>query len=87
MQAVSNFLAMCHGVEVGGRQLGFAGCPFTRIMARFMLQAGDVVSRDGTGGAVWGRASSTVLSCCCCFRRQVLSRCMCCNVSGSDAVR
>jgi hypothetical protein len=50
MQAVSNFLALCRGVEVGGRQLGFAGCPVTRIMARFMLQAGDAVNRDGSGG-------------------------------------
>ncbi|KAF6251855.1 hypothetical protein COO60DRAFT_1628772 [Scenedesmus sp. NREL 46B-D3] len=49
--AVSNFLALCRGVEVGGRQLCFAGCPITRIMTRFMLQAGDVVNRDGTGGA------------------------------------
>jgi cyclophilin family peptidyl-prolyl cis-trans isomerase len=46
---VSNFLALCKGVEVDGRQLGYAGCPFTRIMARFMLQAGDVVNRDGSG--------------------------------------
>jgi hypothetical protein len=49
-QAVSNFLALCKGVEVGGVQLGYAGCPFTRIMSRFMLQAGDVVHRDGSGG-------------------------------------
>jgi hypothetical protein len=49
VQAVSNFLALCQGVEVAGHRLGFAGCPFTRIMARFMLQAGDVANRDGTG--------------------------------------
>ncbi|WIA33980.1 hypothetical protein OEZ86_007075 [Tetradesmus obliquus] len=49
--AVSNFLALCRGVEVGGVRLCYAGCPFTRIMERFLLQAGDVVNRDGTGGA------------------------------------
>jgi cyclophilin family peptidyl-prolyl cis-trans isomerase len=67
MQAVSNFLALCRGVEVGGRQLGFAGCPVTRIMARFMLQAGDVVNRDGSGGRC-GRArhAPTVYASCCC---------------------
>lgn len=53
MQAVSNFLALCRGVEVGGVRLCYAGCPFTRIMERFLLQAGDVVNRDGTG-ARWG---------------------------------
>uniref|UniRef100_A0A383WL91 Uncharacterized protein n=1 Tax=Tetradesmus obliquus TaxID=3088 RepID=A0A383WL91_TETOB len=51
--AVSNFLALCRGVEVGGVRLCYAGCPFTRIMERFLLQAGDVVNRDGTGAGWW----------------------------------
>ncbi|KAF8057101.1 Ppid [Scenedesmus sp. PABB004] len=49
--AVDNFLALCHGVELGGRRLGYAGTPVTRVMHRLLLQAGDVANRDGTGGA------------------------------------
>lgn len=49
-QAVDNFLALCRGVDVGGLgHLSYVGVPFTRIVRRFVIQAGDVVNRDGTG--------------------------------------
>jgi cyclophilin family peptidyl-prolyl cis-trans isomerase len=49
LQAVENFLALCKGVEVGGRALSYTGTPFTRVVKRFVVQAGDVVNKDGTG--------------------------------------
>jgi cyclophilin family peptidyl-prolyl cis-trans isomerase len=49
LQAVENFLAFCKGVDVGGKALGYVGCPFTRVVKRFVVQAGDVVNKDGTG--------------------------------------
>lgn len=49
VQAVENFLAFCKGVDVGGRALSYVGCPFTRVVRRFVVQAGDVVNKDGTG--------------------------------------
>lgn len=49
LQAVENFLAFCKGVEVGDRQLSYVGVPFTRVVKRFVVQAGDVVNKDGTG--------------------------------------
>lgn len=50
VQAVENFLAFCKGVDVGGRALRYVGCPFTRVVKHFVVQAGDVVNKDGTGG-------------------------------------
>jgi cyclophilin family peptidyl-prolyl cis-trans isomerase len=52
LQAVENFLALCQGVEVGGRRLSYVGTPFTRVVKRFVVQAGDVLNKDGTGR--WG---------------------------------
>jgi peptidylprolyl isomerase len=49
---VENFLAFCRGVQVGGRTLSYVGVPFTRSVKRFVVQAGDVVNRDGTGEVV-----------------------------------
>lgn len=62
-QAVDNFLAFCQGVDVGGRHLSYVGVPFTRVVKRFVVQAGDVVNKDGTGevtGALQGGASKRV---------------------------
>lgn len=47
-QAVDNFLALCRGVDIGGTRRSYAGVPFTRLMSRFVVQAGDVVARDGS---------------------------------------
>lgn len=48
---MDNFLAFCKGVDVGGRHLSYVGVPFTRVVKRFVVQAGDVVNKDGTGEA------------------------------------
>ena len=49
IQAVSNFLALCHGADVAGRRLCFAGVPVTRLVKRYLLQTGDADAHDGSG--------------------------------------
>eukprot|EP00775_Hariotina_reticulata_P013867 gene13867-13988_t len=49
--AVDNFLALCRGLDLGGRPLSFAGVPVTRVIRGICLQTGDVLNKDGTGGA------------------------------------
>jgi cyclophilin family peptidyl-prolyl cis-trans isomerase len=51
---------------VAGRQLSYVGVPFTRVVKRFVVQAGDVVNKDGTGacgqGGGGGRGARGALS-------------------------
>ena len=53
--AVENFLALCRGdrgVDKGsGVKLHYKGCPVHRVVRGFIIQGGDIVKGNGSGGA------------------------------------
>ena len=53
--AVENFLALCRGdrgVDKGsGVKLHYKGCPVHRVVQNFVMQSGDIVKGNGSGGA------------------------------------
>lgn len=53
--AVENFLALCRGdrgLDKGsGVKLHYAGCPVHRVVKNFVMQGGDIVKANGSGGA------------------------------------
>ena len=53
--AVENFLALCRGdrgVDKGsGVKLHYKGCPVHRVVRNFVMQGGDIVKGNGSGGA------------------------------------
>jgi len=51
----ANFVQLCAGVDVNGKEYSYANSTFHRILPGFMVQGGDVTAGDGTGGiSVYG---------------------------------
>jgi peptidylprolyl isomerase len=50
-KTVNNFVTLCRGNERAGRlRLAYQGSTFHRIIPGFMIQGGDFILHDGTGG-------------------------------------
>ncbi|XP_067933301.1 uncharacterized protein [Watersipora subatra] len=47
---VMNFLGLCRGYKKKGQFLHYVGTPVHRIVPDFVIQMGDVLKKDGTGG-------------------------------------
>jgi len=51
--ATQNFMAMCTGEKgrgESGKPLHYLGCPFHRVVRGFVVQGGDILFGNGTGG-------------------------------------
>mmetsp|Transcript_110911 Transcript_110911/g.345680 ORF Transcript_110911/g.345680 Transcript_110911/m.345680 type:complete len:285 (-) Transcript_110911:16-870(-) len=57
--AVQNFISLCtghKGIGGGGRALHFKGCNVHRIVKDFIVQGGDILMGNGTGGeSIYGK--------------------------------